>query len=133
MRGSCSRRFEIACGFGLLLVAVPLGSLAGPADVVEAEASCRGEICSFRVTVRHADAGWKHYADGFEVLGQEGEVLGTRVLRHPHVDEQPFTRGLSGVKIPQEITRVRVRAHDSVHGHGGEERVVELERPEGAE
>jgi hypothetical protein len=129
--GSSSRRYEIAAVVATLLASVP--ALAGPADVVLAEASCRGEVCDFRVTVRHEDAGWKHYADGFEVLGQEGEVLGTRVLRHPHLDEQPFTRDLSGVKVPKEITRVRIRAHDSVHGHGGEERVVELERPEAAE
>jgi hypothetical protein len=55
-------------------------------------------------------------------------VLTTRVLGHPHVNEQPFSRGNEWTKIPAEITRVRVRAHDSVHEYGGETVEVELER-----
>jgi hypothetical protein len=43
------------------------------------------------------------------------------MLAHPHVHEQPFTRGLSAVRIPGEFTWVRVRAHDLVHGYGGRE------------
>lgn len=109
----------------VLLLASP--SAAGPADVIAAEARCQGERCRFKVTVRHADSGWDHYADGYEVLSTDGEVLATRVLRHPHVGEQPFTRSLDA-RIPEEVTRVRVRAHDSVHGDGGREQIVELER-----
>ena len=30
------------------------------------------------------------------------------------------------MKVPEEIQRVRIRAHDSVHGFGGKEVVVEL-------
>ena len=43
------------------------------------------------VTVQHADTGWDHYADAWEVLAPDGTVLGTRTLLHPHTDEQPFT------------------------------------------
>jgi hypothetical protein len=46
--------------------------------------------------VRHEDVGWQHYADRWEVLASGGEVLATRVLAHPHVDEQPFVRNLGG-------------------------------------
>jgi len=74
---------------------------------------------SFDVTVRHADDGWNHYADKWDVTAPDGTVLGTRTLYHPHVDEQPFTRSLSGVKIPDTIKEVTVRAHDSEHGYGG--------------
>lgn len=35
------------------------------------------------------------------------------------VDEQPFTRVLSGVVIPAVIRTVTIRSHDSVHGYGG--------------
>ena len=45
-------------------------------------------------------------------------MLGTRTLAHPHVDEQPFTRTLNHVEIPEEIDVVYVRAVDSVHGDG---------------
>ena len=100
-------------------------ALAGDADVIAARATCTAErVCSFSVTLKHADTGWKHYADRYEIVGPDGTVLGTRVLRHPHVHEQPFTRSLAGVEIPLSIERVRIRAHDSVHGQSG--RVVEV-------
>lgn len=100
---------------------------AGEADVVRAAVSCDAErVCRFDVTLRHADEGWEHYADRFEVLSTEGEVLGTRVLAHPHVEEQPFTRSLAGVRIPEAVSEVRVRGRDSVHGLGGEEIRVEI-------
>jgi hypothetical protein len=62
------------------------------------------------------------------VVARDGEVLGSRSLRHPHVDEQPFTRGLSGVKIPERIQQVTIRAHCSVHGNGVTVVTVDLPR-----
>ena len=72
---------------------------------------------TFSVTVRSADTGWDKYADAFEVVAPDGTVLGTRTLLHPHVDEQPFTRILTGVAV--SVDRVTVRAHDSVAGFCG--------------
>jgi len=87
----------------------------------------KGEkIYRFAVGVQHADTGWKHYADKWEVLTPDGDILGLRKLLHPHVDEQPFTRSLSGVKIPASIRQVTVRAHDSVHGDGGKKLQLNL-------
>jgi len=40
------------------------------------------------------------------------------------VNEQPFTRSLSGVEIPADVAEVSVRARDSVHGYGGAEMTV---------
>ena len=89
---------------------------AGEADVIEvAVKPTGGEIYFFKVTVRHADEGWDHYANKWDVVVPDGTVLGTRTLYHPHVDEQPFTRSLSDVKIPESIAEVTVRAHDSIH------------------
>jgi hypothetical protein len=116
----------------LLCIAALLGlaagvAAAGEADVLAAEATAlEGGRYRFDVTVRHADEGWEHYADRWEVLAPDGTVLATRVLRHPHVEDQPFTRSLPAVAIPQEIRRVVVRAGDSVHGLGGAEVTVEL-------
>lgn len=105
--------------------AVPV--LAGKADVVEAQATREADgSYLFIVTVRHADTGWEHFADRFEVVGPDGAVIATRVLLHPHVDEQPFTRELSGVRIPAHVHTVVVRAHDNVHGLGGSEVTVRL-------
>ena len=93
---------------------------AGEADVIEVEVKkTGGDTYFFKVTVRHADEGWDHYANKWDVVAPDGTVLGTRTLYHPHVDEQPFTRSLSNVKIPASVTEVTVRAHDSVHEYGG--------------
>jgi hypothetical protein len=119
-----------ASGAGVVL-ALALGAAdfarAGEADVLEARAACSAQrVCRFAVTLRHADSGWEHYANRWEVVGPDGEVLATRVLRHPHVEEQPFTRELPGVRLPESLSRVRIRAHDSVHAYGGAELWVEL-------
>jgi hypothetical protein len=101
--------------------------VSGPADVESVEISKVGAgTYHFRVTVRHADEGWDHYADRWEVMTPDGKVLATRILHHPHVDEQPFTRELAGVSIPSAITEVDVRAHDSVHGFSGVTQKVHL-------
>ncbi|MEN8262554.1 MAG: hypothetical protein ABFR82_03755 [Nitrospirota bacterium] len=60
------------------------------------------------------------------MLDPEGNVLGTRTLYHPHVNEQPFTRSLSGVKIPADVTTVTIRAHDSIHKYEGKTKSVDL-------
>ena len=110
-----------------LVVLLTGGSaLAGSADVVSASADCSASVCKFVVTVRHDDEGWSHYANAWEVAAPDGAVLATRILRHPHVGEQPFTRELRGVKIPSALTSVRIRARDSVHGLGGREVLVSL-------
>ena len=96
------------------------GALAGEADVVKAAVKQTGErTYGFDVTVAHADTGWDHYADKWDVVASDSTILGTRILHHPHVNEQPFTRSLSGVKIPAGIDHVVIRAHDSVHAYGG--------------
>ena len=70
------------------------------------------------VTVRHADLAWDHYANNFEILTPAGELIRERVLAHPHVEEQPFTRSAYGIQLPQGISEIQVRARDSVHGYG---------------
>ena len=101
---------------------------ASEAHVERVLISPSGDGYYLSVTVRHADTGWDHYADAWEVVGPDGTVLGKRVLHHPHVNEQPFTRSQDGVKIPENVSSVTVRAHDSVHGHGGTEKTVKVPR-----
>ena len=111
----------------LIMFLSAAGALAGEADVVKAAVKQTGErTYRFDVTVAHADTGWDHYADKWEVVTSDNTILGTRVLLHPHVNEQPFTRSLSGVKIPAGIDHVIIRAHDSVHAYGGKILRVEL-------
>ncbi len=110
---------------GLLLI--PGVVTAGEVDILDAEITARGDNhYDFKVTLKHADTGWDHYADRWEILSPDGSLIATRTLYHPHVHEQPFTRGLSDVAIPEGISTVTLRAHDKVHGYGGKTLVVEL-------
>lgn len=93
---------------------------------------------TFSVTVRHPDTGWEDYADGWDVMTPDGQVLKaapddpfTRLLLHPHVKEQPFTRSQSRIVIPDGVTRVTVRAHSLTRGFGGREIVVDLTQSSG--
>jgi hypothetical protein len=94
---------------------------------------------TFYVTIAHPDTGWEDYADGWDVLTPDGTVLKaetdpfTRLLLHPHVNEQPFTRSQSGIRIPDGVTQITVRAHDLVDGFGGREVVVDLSRASGTD
>jgi len=76
--------------------------------------------------VASADEGWAKYADEWTVQAEDGTVLGTRTLLHPHDDEQPFTRSLTGVQIPEGYSTVVVAARDSVDGYCGATLEVEV-------
>ncbi len=95
-------------------------TIAGCADVIEAEIESSGGTYHVSATILSADTGWEKYADAWEVRSPDGTVLGTRDLAHPHVDEQPFTRSLSNVDIPAAVTTVVIAARDSVVGFCGE-------------
>ncbi len=98
----------LVLGFGL-----STGLSAGEADVLSAEAKRSADgTFRFSVTLQHDDTGWDHYADRWEVLAPNGTVLAERVLLHPHVGEQPFTRTLSGVEIPPTVTEAIIRGGD---------------------
>ncbi|MCA9403306.1 MAG: hypothetical protein KC897_05950 [Candidatus Omnitrophica bacterium] len=120
-------RFLSVITISLCAAFTPSPAAAGQADVIDVKYEC-AEVCIFWVTVRHADSGWDHFADRWEILTPDGEIIATRVLGHPHVNEQPFTRSLGGVVIPAEISAVTIRAHDSAHGYGGGEIAVTLDK-----
>ena len=123
------RTSKILCAsvVGLTIALMSGNAISGEADVVGVKIIKEGTgSYRFDVTVRHADEGWNHYADAWEVVGPDGTVLGTRKLAHPHENEQPFTRSLQGVRIPEGVSEVTVRAHDSVHKLGGAEMKVQV-------
>jgi hypothetical protein len=118
-------------GVAFTLTAISLLSAAaawaGEADVVAAKVRRAADgSYDFDVTVKSNDRGWDYFADAFEVLTPAGKVLGTRVLLHPHETEQPFTRELYGVQIPQGIERVVIRARHKPKGYDGKTLTVEL-------
>jgi hypothetical protein len=108
--------------FKLLLVCITLLSFshirANEVEIVDVKAhQGKDKTWSFAVTLKHADEGWDHYANEWQVIAPDDKILATRTLYHPHVDEQPFTRNTSGVKIPEDIESVRIIARDTIHGH----------------
>ena len=92
----------------------------GCADVVAATIESSGDTYRVSATILSSDTGWDKYADAWEVRAPDGTILGTRILAHPHVDEQPFTRSLGDVDIPDGIEDVEIVARDSVAGFCGE-------------
>ena len=112
---------------------------AANADVVFVKATQSADgTWRFDVTVAHPDTGWEDYADGWDVVLPDGSVVKpnptdpfTRLLVHPHVNEQPFTRSQSGIRIPADVTTVTVRAHDLVDGWGGKTVTVDLTQSSG--
>ena len=124
---SLKRLTPALCSAAFAVLTLSSHATAGEADVVKVKAQeARAGEWRFSVSLRHADTGWDHYANNWEVLSPDGEIIATRVLGHPHVNEQPFTRSLSGVKIPKDLTHVVIRASDSVHGYGGQMMRVDL-------
>ena len=101
----------------------------GCADVIDGTAAFSGQgEFSISATVASADTGWDKYADGWDVIDESGEILGTRVLAHPHETEQPFTRSLGAIAIPDDVITITLRAHDSVAGYCGDTFELTLDR-----
>ncbi len=110
-----------------VLLTISSTGWAGEADVLNAVASEQGAgKWRFDVTIRSSDTGWDYYCDRFEIIGPDDQVLGTRILFHPHVDEQPFTRSLGSVAIAGDIKQVSVRAAMKPGGAGGKVFVLKL-------
>ncbi|MBT3339225.1 MAG: hypothetical protein HN855_10105 [Anaerolineae bacterium] len=119
----------------------PASSANADADVTHVRAiQANDGSWTFHITVSHPDTGWDDYADGWDILTlngtqlkiQESDVF-TRLLAHPHENEQPFTRSQSGIIIPEDVTQVIVRAHDIVDGFGGKEIMIDLTKDFGVD
>lgn len=91
-------------------------ALADAPEIKDVETSRAGMGWRFDVTLAHPDTGWDHYADGWEIMDEAGNQIGYRELMHPHVEEQPFTRSLRGIMLPDGVKRVWVRARCSEGG-----------------
>ena len=101
------------------LLALLLSGSIATADaptITKVEASRAGMGWRFDVTVAHPDTGWDHFADGWELLDNAGNRIAYRALMHPHVEEQPFTRSLRNVMLPDGMRKIWVRAHCSKSG-----------------
>ena len=111
---------------GLLALAVAAPLRADFPEILKATAERNGMGWRIDVTLKHPDTGWDHYADGWDVHDANGKKIGYRELMHPHVDEQPFTRSLVNLMLPDGTREVFIRARCSVAGWSGEPIKVKL-------
>lgn len=93
--------------------------ISDQAEVLEVKVSGEAGAYNFSVTISSPDEGCNQYADWWEVITQDGELLYRRVLLHSHVGEQPFTRSGGPVPIGAD-TIVLVRAHMNTSGYGSQ-------------
>ena len=111
----------------IFLISSPIVD-AADVEIVAAEFNKKGEHWSAEVTLKHDDKGWDHYADNWRVVDPEGNILGDRVLYHPHINEQPFTRSLSNITINNTVKIVYIEAHDKEHGWTKKSLKIDLNR-----
>ena len=88
------------------------------ADVISVQASGSEGAYQFTVGIGSPDTGCEQYADWWEVISEDGELIYRRILLHSHISEQPFVRSGGPVSISPE-TVVWVRAHMNIGGYGG--------------
>lgn len=111
----------------IALILSTISAAADPAEINAVQTVASRDAWRFDVTLTHADTGWEDYADGWRVELADGTVLGLRTLHHPHVTEQPFTRSLAGVAIPQDTPQVFIRARTLMTGWAEDRYAVTLE------
>jgi hypothetical protein len=88
------------------------------ADVVSVAIRTEAGGVTLEVGIESPDTGCEQYADWWEVVDSEGRLIYRRILRHSHVDEQPFVRSGGPVEGDEGAT-LWVRAHMHPGGYGG--------------
>lgn len=114
---ACSR--DTSNGPPATAESTPASARPPTADVVAVDAVPDGDRVRFAVTVRSDDTGCERYADWWEVVSLEGELLQRRILTHSHVDEQPFERAAPPIDLDLD-QEVLVRAHLHPQGYVGQ-------------
>ena len=99
-------------------VILPAGEQLFP-DVIDATAEQTNLGWTFNATVSSPYDSADRYADAWRIVGPDGTVYGTRELAHDHAAEQPFTRTIQAVEIPDNVEVVTIEGRDQENGWGG--------------
>ncbi|AXV04951.1 hypothetical protein DVS28_a0244 [Euzebya pacifica] len=89
-------------------------------DVIDADLERSGDTWTLSATISSPYDSPERYADAFRAVAPDGTELGLRVLTHDHANEQPFTRSLTGLVIPDGIEEITVEGRDLANGWGGQ-------------
>jgi hypothetical protein len=89
------------------------------ADVVGVTATGSDGSWTFSVTIRSDETGCDRYADWWELLTPEGDLVYRRILAHSHPDDQPFTRAAEEPIDVTSATELYARAHLAPGGYEG--------------
>lgn len=128
MRTSMIHTLRQACLTAAAITGMALPAMADGPVVEDVQMEKTGMGWRVSVTLSHDDTGWEHFADSWRIEDAEGKVIAVRKLMHPHVDEQPFTRSLSSVVLPDGTREIFVRAHCSKGGWHDETTRVKIAR-----
>ncbi len=128
MRTSMIHSLRQACLTAAAITGMALPAMADGPVVEDVQMEKTGMGWRVSVTLSHDDTGWEHFADTWRIEDAEGKVIAVRKLMHPHVDEQPFTRSLSSVVLPDGTREIFVRAHCSKGGWHDETTRVKIAR-----
>ncbi|MEC7670104.1 MAG: hypothetical protein VXZ18_14970 [Pseudomonadota bacterium] len=128
MRTSMIHSLRQACLTAAAITGMALPAMADGPVVEDVQMEKTGMGWRVSVTLSHDDTGWEHFADSWRIEDAEGKVIAVRKLMHPHVDEQPFTRSLSSVVLPDGTREIFVRAHCSKGGWHDETTRVKIAR-----
>jgi len=104
---------------------------ANDVEIVKVVLTGQTGIWRADVTLKHADTGWKHYADAWRLVDKDGNEIGKRTLYHLHVNEQPFTRSLSNFQISSDTKIIFVEAHDLKHGWSPDRVKIDMRQASG--
>ena len=89
------------------------------ANVIDVDVDGSGGTYNFYVTLRSDETGCNQYANWWEILDEESNLLYRRILIHSHPTDQPFRRGGSSINVLPSQT-LYIRAHMNSSGYKGE-------------
>ncbi len=87
------------------------------AAVVSVSVSGDENTYTFSVGVQSPDLGCQQFANWWEIITEDGNLIYRRLLNHSHIGEQPFIRSGGSVNISSDQV-VIVRAHMNSSGYG---------------
>ena len=112
----------------LLAISCTLNVDQMPMDMIEEDDKDKVEVTdviatggesnyNFSVKLSSPDLGCEQYANWWEVVDEDENLVYRRNLSHSHVNEQPFTRSGGPVKI-ESSKIVIIRGHMNTSGYG---------------